>query len=655
MLSILTSGLPLSAKDLLLKASNTVFGEGTVELVDLTKDNLRQRVRLSKRNVADVLVILDEVSADICKDIEDGLYSSDKFYKYSDDAAFVEYLNNKYSLSLELVKESMEVSNSKELVNNELLERLQSKIADLEGIIINCNKRIQELTNIIDTYGYSEGNSQDREEIESLKKDNLALRSSLADLEIKGKSSEELIISLRNERDELQKSIEKLENRKKSLLADFKSVSDELTDYKTKYSTQSGLLDSRESEIEVLKNKLLESSNNNSRVKLLLEEKTDVVRQLNNFELENSKLKLDLESKQREIDNLKKQIDSKDDYSKSELVEAELSKALSDKDALAKQVSDLQKELVEYKNNLSNLQTEYDSINANKEDMQSTISSLESRLKKSDETLIQLNKEKLELSNRVSILEKSTDRDADIEAVMSEYSKISQKYESLSNSVFSKISSLSLPKNSTPITLIEGKPNFSNIRFVFSGNTESRKGTYKCLLDEFRHLPSNERVLIVDCVSETSVDYVFEIERVVSGIDWFRKGGGVQPYLSNTCLKNVQVLTPGLTYINDAYFLTIDWLARLNELEKSGYNVVLYCGDISNLFGRILHESFAHLGTSMIYTHGNSIGARTIILNLKGITNSKESIICYFELNRKMQRFYEIVNKTNECRILSVV
>ena len=246
MLSILTSGLPLSAKDLLLKASNTVFGEGTVELVDLTKDNLRQRVRLSKRNVADVLVILDEVSADICKDIEDGLYSSDKFYKYSDDVAFVEYLNNKYSLSLELVKESMEVSNSNELVNSELLERLQSKIADLEGIIINCNKRIQELTNIIDTYGYSEGNSQDREEIESLKKDNLALRSSLADLEIKGKSSEELIISLRNERDELQKSIEKLENRKKSLLADFKSVSDELTDYKTKYSTQSGLLDSRE-------------------------------------------------------------------------------------------------------------------------------------------------------------------------------------------------------------------------------------------------------------------------------------------------------------------------------------------------------------------------------------------------------------------------
>lgn len=655
MLSILTSGLPLSAKDILLKASNTVFGEGTIDLVDLTKDNLRQRVRLSKRNVADVLVILDEVSADICKDIEDGLYSSDKFYKYSDDASFVEYLNNKYSLSLELVKESMEISNSNEPINNELLERLQSKIADLEGIIVNCNKRNQELTEIIDTYGFLEGNTQDNEEIELLKRENLELRSSLADLEIKGKSSEELIASLRNERDELQKSIEKLENRKKSLLADFKSVSDELTEFKTKYSTQAGLLSSRETELEVLKNKLLESTDNNSRVKILLDEKADIIKQLNDSEFENSQLKVDLEAKQLEVDNLKEQIENKCNFTKDDFTKAELTKALSDKDTLAKQISDLQKELLNYKNNLADLQSEYNSVNTIKESMQDTISTLESKLKDSDENLMQLNKEKLELSNKVSILEKSTDRDADIEAVMSEYSKINQKYESLSNNVFSKVSSLSLPKCSTPIKLVEGDVNFPHIRFVFSGNTESRKGTYKCLLDEFRHLSSKERVLIVDCVSETSVDYVFEIERVVAGIDWFRKGGGVQPYLSNTCLKNVQVLTPGLTYINDAYFLAIDWLSRLNELENSGYNVVLYCGDISNLFGRILHESLASLGSSMIYTHGNSIGARTIILNLKGITNSKDSVVCYFELNRKMQRFYEIVNKTNECRILSVV
>lgn len=656
MLSILTSGLPLSAKDILLKATNAVFGEGTVELVDLTKDNLRQRVRLSKRNVADVLVILDEVSADLCKDIEDGLYASDKFYRYSDDTAFVEYLNSKYALSLELPKEAMEIASiPNDSVNNELIERMQSKIADLEGIIVNCNLRIKELSTIIEDGGLNEGSIQDKEEIESLKKDNLELRSLLADRDVEGKSSEELLSTLKNERDELQKTVEKLEIRKNSLLADFKSVNDELTEFKTKYSTQSGLLSSRETEIEVLKNKLLQSSDSSSKLKILSDEKDLIVKHLSESQLENSKLKVDLESKQLEVDNLKKQLSSMGNTIEEEHTKNELSKALSEKDTLAKQVAELQKELSDCRHELNGVQSSYDSIINTKGSMQDTILTLETKLKESDESLMQLNKEKLELTNKITILEKSTDRDADIEAVMTEFAKVNQKYEALSKNVFSKISSLSLPKNSTPIKLVNRKLDLPHLRFVFSGNTESRKGTYKCLLDEFRNLPNKERVLIVDCVSETSVDYVFEIERVVSGIDWFRKGGGVQPYLSSTCLKNVQVLTPGLSYINDAYFLTIDWASRLAELENSGYNVVLYCGDLSNLIGRILHESFASLGSSMIYVHGNSIGARTIIVNIKGITNSKDSVICYFELNRKMQRFYEIVNKTNECRILSVV
>lgn len=656
MLSILTSGLPLSAKDILLKATNAVFGEGTVELVDLTKDNLRQRVRLSKRNVADVLVILDEVSADLCKDIEDGLYASDKFYRYSDDTAFVEYLNSKYALSLELPKETMEIAGiSNDSVNNELIERMQSKIADLEGIIVNCNLRIKELSTIIEDGGLNEGSIQDKEEIESLKKDNLELRSLLADRDVEGKSSEELLSTLKNERDELQKTVEKLEIRKNSLLADFKSVNDELTEFKTKYSMQSGLLSSRETEIEVLKNKLLQSSDSSSKLKILSDEKDLIVKHLSESQLENSKLKVDLESKQLEVDNLKKQLSSMGNTIEEEHTKNELSKALSEKDTLAKQVAELQKELSDCRHELNGVQSSYDSIVNTKGSMQDTILTLETKLKESDESLMQLNKEKLELTNKITILEKSTDRDADIEAVMTEFAKVNQKYEALSKNVFSKISSLSLPKNSTPIKLVNRKLDLPHLRFVFSGNTESRKGTYKCLLDEFRNLPNKERVLIVDCVSETSVDYVFEIERVVSGIDWFRKGGGVQPYLSSTCLKNVQVLTPGLSYINDAYFLTIDWASRLAELENSGYNVVLYCGDLSNLIGRILHESFASLGSSMIYVHGNSIGARTIIVNIKGITNSKDSVICYFELNRKMQRFYEIVNKTNECRILSVV
>ena len=64
---------------------------------------------------------------------------------------------------------------------------------------------------------------------------------------------------------------------------------------------------------------------------------------------------------------------------------------------------------------------------------------------------------------------------------------------------------------------------------------------------------------------------------IVSGIDWFRRGGGVQQYLSKTCNDNVRVLSMGLGYVNDSYFLSIDWESRLRELDNSGYNVVIYC------------------------------------------------------------------------------
>ena len=152
------------------------------------------------------------------------------------------------------------------------------------------------------------------------------------------------------------------------------------------------------------------------------------------------------------------------------------------------------------------------------------------------------------------------------------------------------------------------------------------------------------------------MDYVFEIKQVVKGLNWFVKGGGILPYLSETCLPNVKVLSPGLGYINDCYFLTVDWERRLKELDNSGYNVVVYCGDISSMVGRVLHETFASRGASMVYVHGNAIGARTLVTNLRGLSNSKDSVMCYFEFNKKIEKFYETVLKEgHECRVISMV
>ena len=222
----------------------------------------------------------------------------------------------------------------------------------------------------------------------------------------------------------------------------------------------------------------------------------------------------------------------------------------------------------------------------------------------------------------------------------------------MASNVFNSIGTFASP-NGVVNTRVLGKGyTFKNIRFAFAGSSESRKGAYKCLLDELKH-KSDEKYLVVDLVSETSIDYVFKVKRVKQGIGWFKNGGDISSYISSTELSNTDVLATGVGYVNDSYFLCIDWISRLQELENSGYNVILFCGDISNIVGRVLHESFASCGNSIIYVLGNASSSRTIVTNLRGLSNKKDSIVAYFDFNPAIQRFYEMVSESNECRVLS--
>ena len=64
-------------------------------------------------------------------------------------------------------------------------------------------------------------------------------------------------------------------------------------------------------------------------------------------------------------------------------------------------------------------------------------------------------------------------------------------------------------------------------------------------------------------------------------------------------------------------------------------SVYVVCGDLSNMVGRILHESFSNCGDTTIYIQGSVVGSRTIITNLKGLSKATESSIIYYEFNNK--------------------
>ncbi len=654
MFSVVTSGLPISARDILSKAVELEFGSGVVDLVELNKDDLRARVRLSKRDFQVILVVLDGVASDICKDIENGLYSTDKYHTYIDDKDLVNFLNNKYKLSLEVPEDVPEVISEdfeEEGISTEIIERYEAQLRDRDLMITSLEARIEELNEIIESEDFSTVSEEELDEIKNKLdlsyKENLELRDKLLSYENSISEKDKVIFAFKEEKKELEDSLGSIKKSKESLLSEYRSLNSELTSLRVENSKQVALIKSKTAEIKALQENVNRVETLKDSLKTLENVIAEKDKEISNLSVKSSNLSVDLSSKCNEIERLTEEI--RQNGITSEMVESlksDLSSITTERDDLIKQLSAKESIENESRGELESAVFKVDKLTReNKE--------LKNKIEEYDTDLATLNEEKLRLSGEIRVLKQSVDRDVDLESVSAELMELRGKYNSLSKGIFGRISATSMPKGSSTAYLLSGDKTYKNIRFAFAGSTESRKGAYRSLLNEFRQFENNERVLIVDVVSETYVDYVFEIKSVVNGLEWFRKGGGVQPYLSKTCLKNVSVLSPGVGYVNDSYFLTIDWERRLSELENSGYNVVVFCGDISNIIGRVMHESFASYGNSYIYIHGNVNGARTIVANLMGISNAKDSVVAYFDYNDNIKRFYDMVSRNNKCLILS--
>ena len=648
---VLVSGIPLSATEILNKAVSESFGEGVVDIVSLNKDNLRQMVRLSLRDPQTVLVILDKVSTDLCKSIENGLYSSNKFFSYASDIDLVSFLNDKYSINLPMPEEpELElISESKEEpVYTPDVEAFHQRIQDQSMLIESLQGTITELESQIESIKSGSDSEEKSAKIEDCNNQILSLRDTVSELTAELEEARSAMDSSEEQCKSLEKQVSRLKADRDSLDSANSDLSAELATLRVNNSKMSGMIRELESKISSLDTEKKRLEKENSEVSTLRASLKELQSKVSDYSTKISNLTEDCNSKQQTIDSLQRQISNFGDTNK------QLGDLRADYASLQSNNSLLNKQLAEYKQRVE----EYESRQSDEDDvdeLKARIEELERRSEEDNQSLTKLNQEKIELLSQIDVLTKSTSRNVDIEDVMSELHNVKEEYSHLKNGIFGKIASYAMPKSSSPIFLTRKGVTLNHIRFTYAGNSASRKGAYKCLFNELKGYKSKERFLIVDVVAETFVDYVFEIRKVVPGIDWFRQGGGIQRYLSSTCLKNVQVLSPGLSYINEAYFLTVDWEKRITELENSGYNVILFFGDISNMVGRIFHESFADLGNSIIYVEGNATGSRTLVANLKGISNGSSSIIAYYNFNKQVKRFYDMVARTNECRVLSVV
>lgn len=652
---VLISGLPVSAKDIIYKAVSEAFGDGVVELVELTRENLRQQVRLSKRNLEVIQVILDRVSSEACKDIENGLYESDRYHTYTDDKDLVGYLNSKYSLSLELPEDEQPVSSSDEYSGSiqEVIDKYEEKLRGRNRLIENLNAQLEEYRNSYTDVTDSDSSveiSKLKGTIDSLNEDILSLRGSLLDLEKQKKELESKIQKLGESLKDSLSQKDALASKLSKADAEYKSLNGELATLRVTYSKQSGVLNAKNAEINILNTKLQTVTDLEQSLKFYKDSYSKSEERCKKLEVDIANLRVELKSKQDETDRLNSEISKQGDTDKiiTSLKES-LQKAVSERDKLQQEYNRVESDRDSYRDRVKDLSDSVDSLSKENEILQK-------KIENADNTIVQLNENMLNLKSRLSVLETSTDRNESLENLANDLSSVRKQYMQLKDSVFFKIYDTALPKRSSSVFLTRKGVKLENIRFAFAGGTESRKGAYRCLLNEFKGLgSSSKKILIVDVVSETSIDYVFEMPRVVSGLDWFNQGGSLSPYLSSTCLSSVVVLSPGIGYINDSYFLTVDWERRLSELENSGYNVVVFCGDVSNVVGRVMHESFADLAPTVVYVHGGAVGCRTIIANLRGLSNSKSSLIAYFDYNKRLSKFYDLVAATNKCRVLNTI
>ena len=654
-LSAYAAGVSTTGMEVLSDALKQTFG--SISITELDKDNVRFNVRMAAKTNAVVLVVLDSGSEDLCKDIIGDLIASDKYYKYSGDAGLIHFLNDKYGLSLEMVATedvqlgSAEVATTE--ASDEAIERITEKftkqLEDKDARIRNLLATIKELEAIIDSGGYSvaESNTEAEDALKIANEEILTLKSKLADLDAARAAEEAAKVAAEGREAELKGKLEAAESARASAVAEWEATNHDLAEAREDASRKSGVIRDKDARIAALEASATADRAAIESAQITAQERDDLADQVASLTGQVSGLEHLKTSYESKISHLKSELEASGKNDEAlENYKAELDKVNLELSATKVQLNTAMASLQTARASNSSLEVDLEKAKAKSEE-------LEARVERQDEDIIHLNELNVTLRSRIEVLESSSGRDTDVEALLSEVASLRRKVAELENGIFHKISNTAMPRTASRAKLFVTQGlKYDNIRFVFSGSTESRKGTYRCLRREFSEDAEN-KYLLVDIVSETFVDYVFEISSVVKGLKWFTDGGGVQPYISSTCLQNVKVLSPGMQYVNDSYFLTMNWEKRLKELNSSGYKVVIYCGDLSNVVGRVIYDTLSEVGTTNIYVHGNSVGSRTMVIASGGVSNIASAIVKYFEYDRALQKFYNLVAKKCRCEIIS--
>ena len=640
-MDVLVSGLSLEAKELVSKAIEQAF-EGQANLVELNTSNLVDMVWAGVNSPAICLIVLDGVSEEKCSAVE-GLTSLDKYHKFVDVVGLCTYLNNYLGLNLSVEKAEEKPVEVKTVNIGEGEEALLEQIASKNSIIAQLKLQLEELSS-----GYGFGlDGGDSDEVEKFKEENRLLKNQILNLQ-KG-------IAGNNELLEHQIDVEKkLKER----------LNQELNLIKKKYEKVSKLYDEASKEN-------IELKYSKTQISTLLDGKEEEITKLKNKIL---KLEIDINSvaeKDKKLSELKIELDYRDNKIKEK--DAEILRHLKELESFRTGFVD-KDEVYKYRDNvvllqdkndtleIKNKQLEKDKLNyeksvetltEEKNQLELELNSVKEKLDSSLAEFSELSSKNLMLVGEIASLREGKSVESDVGTIVNESEDLKEKISQLESGVFSHVGRNTFPQASIgKVFDMDWNGYLNNVEMIFSGSSYSMKDVCTHLKSTLISSRSTEKYVIVDLVTDSAMDYVFEIAKLKSAVTWLEKGGGVDSWLTRTMYPNISVLSMGYGFINDAFFLSINLCERLKELDKCGYKVIFFAGSLDNLVSRVIFESVTGYVKVKVCSTGLAIPFRGTLQNLKGLKGGTDCEVVVLNSIPQLKQMYQVARSKFNCTFI---
>lgn len=428
-------------------------------------------------------------------------------------------------------------------------------------------------------------------------------------------NSEGMNTELQSKLDSLKASLESVEDENSSLKAELSSAKAELKEVKDALISSENVVKTLTEEV----SKASASSAESAELSVELSKAKDSVASLtSSLEI----AKADLQQRETEIRELSEKIDG---------YESEIESRDSSISDLSREISSARTEIEALSEKVKSLDELTERYNSTKEALKSAESSSETL--KTEYSLAILDNKKLK--ERVEELESSSVDTTEVarlrhkcEEQEGDLDEMRDFLNDIKTSPFFLMNNYALPKVAMQLAL-DVELSFKKSKFVLlsTGSGESAAPMYDIIKE--RCSKSKKTYLIVDLVTESFIDSSVGLTASLPAHRWL-SGEDVTACISDTKLSNVTAVTTGIGYMNDLFFLTVDWTSRLQLLDGLADIILFNIGCLDSAVRLALFNSFIDVcDISNVFVKATPTNLRTTLNHLSSLVNlGISTVVC---------------------------